>query len=161
MGIIGLVGGARTALAGLNLVRVGLIGALAAALFIGGCMYSNTKHAEKATAQAERTAETIAELSRQHTTELARLAAVGAEKERLFSADIAEINTHRDALIEQIRVVALSKPPADVRVEACLESDDEDVRIVLANPFSDSFRLLWNQASRNLRPAGSAGADPD
>jgi hypothetical protein len=157
MAILGLLSGARAAVSGINLIRVGLIAGLAAALFVGGCMYSDKKHAERDAQRATETAAEIARLSQEHAEKMRQLAIVAADNERAFNADIDEIRVHRDALLEQIRVVALTKPPPEVRIEACLEGD-EDVQIVVANPFSDSFRVLWNQASRDIRPAGSTGA---
>lgn len=159
MGIIGTLGKRAS---GLNWVRIGLIAVIAVMLFGAGYQYSNTKHAEQDAEDAAATAKEIARLSREHTDKMRELALVGAEKERLFSADIAEIETHRDSLIEIIETTELTKPAAEVRVEACMKMDGEsDVQIVVANPFDDSFRVLYNQAARNLRPSGSAGADTD
>lgn len=159
MGIIGTVGKFA---GGLNWIRIALIVTIAIMIFGAGYQYSNTKHAKQEAKQAMKTAETIAEMAREHADNMRALALIGAEKERVFSADIAEIKIHETALIEQIKNAQLTKPVAEVRVEACMETDGEsDVQIVIANPFSDSFRLFWNQASRNLRPSGSTGTDPD
>ena len=145
---------------GLNWIRIGLIAIIAVMLFGAGYQYSNTKHAKQEAKQARATAEEIAELSRQHADQMRALAMVAADKSREFTKDIDEIELHRDALIEQIENAQLTKPVAEVRVESCHKGDNDE-SIVVANPFSDSFRLLWNQASRNLRPSGSDGADPD
>jgi len=158
MGIIGTVSGFA---GGLNWIRIALIATIAVMLFGAGYQYSNTRHAKQEAKQARATAETIAEMSREHADNMRALALVGAEKEREFTKDIAEIGIHRDALLEQIADAELTKPVAEVRVEACLEGDEEDVQIVVANPFDDSFRMFWNQASRNLRSAGSEGTDPE
>jgi len=157
MGIIGTVGGFAS---GLNWIRIALVSGIAVLIFGAGYQYSNTKHAKQDAKQAHKAAETIAEMSRKHADDMRALAVVAADKSREFSADIAEIGLHRDALIEIIETTELTKPVAEVRVEACLEGD-EDVQIIVANPFNDSFRLLWNQASRNLRSSGSSGTDPD
>ena len=159
MGIVGTVSGIA---GGLNWIRIALVATIAIMIFGAGYQYSNTRHAKQEAKQAHKTAETIAEMSRQHADDMRTLALVGAEKERIFTADIAEIKIHESALLEQIENAQLTKPVAEVRIEACMESDGEsDVQIVIANPFSDSFRLFWNQASRNLRPSGSEGTDPD
>ena len=147
-------------LGGLNWIRIALIATIAVSIFGLGYQYSNTKHAERDARNAKITAQMIAKLSREHAEEMQELAAVAAEKERLFTADIAEINLHRDALIESIRAAQLTKPVAGVRVEECFTGEENET-IVVANPFSDSFRLFWNQAARNLRPSGTAGADPE
>ena len=151
MGIIGSIGG--------GWIRYALIGVIAVLVFGAGYQYSNTRHAKQDAKDAKVTANEIARLSREHTDELRRLAIIGADKERVFTSDIAEIGIHRDALIEQIETAQLTKPVAEVRIEACVQGD-EDVQIVVANPFTDSFRVLHNQAARNLRPSGSTGADP-
>jgi hypothetical protein len=151
--ITGIVGG-------LNWIRIGLVATIAVLIFGAGYQYSNTKHAEQDAKDAAATAQKIAELSQQHAAEMQELAAVAAEKERLFAADIAEINLHRDALIESIRAAQLTKPVAEVRVEECFKGEQNE-NIVVANPFSDSFRVLWNQTARNLRPSGSTGTDPE
>lgn len=141
-------------------IRYALIAVIAVLVFGAGYQFSNTQHAKQDAKDAKVVANEIARLSREHTDKLRELALVGADKERIFTSDIAEINLHRDALLEQIQTAQLTKPVAEVRIEACLEGD-EDVQIVVANPFSDSFRVLWNQAARNLRPSGSTGADPE
>lgn len=156
MGVLGTVGKFA---GGLNWIRVGLIAVIAVLIFGAGYQFSNTKHAKKDAATARATSLKIAELSREHAEEMRAMALVAADKDRQFTRDIAEIETHREALIEQIRTVALTKPIPEIRVEACLEGD-EDVQIVVANPFNDSFRLFWNQASRDLRSPGSTGANP-
>lgn len=159
MGIIGTVGKVA---GGFNWIRIALIATIAVMIFGAGYQYSNTKHAKQEAKQAHKTAETIAQMSMDHADDMRRLALIGAENKRLFSADIAEIKIHESALLEQIAAAELTKPVSEVRIEACMETDGEsDVQIVIANPFSESFRLFWNQASRNLRPSGSDGADPD
>jgi len=152
MGILGIVGG-------FNWVRIGLYAVIVVLIFGAGYQYSNTKHAKQDAKDAAATANEIARLTREHTDKLRALALVGADKQREFMKDINETEIHRDALLEQIATAQLTKPVEEVRVEACFEGDENEI-IVVANPFSDSFRVLYNQASRNLRPSGSTGADP-
>ena len=157
MGVFGIV---SKFAGGLSWIRVALIATIVVMIFGSGFQYSNTRHAKQDAKQAHATAEKIAEMSRQHADDMRALALIGADKEREFTSDMDEIEIHRDALIEQIKTVELTKPVAEVRVEACLKGDEEDVQIIVANPFTDSFRVLYNQASRNLRPSGSTGANP-
>ena len=158
MGIIGTVGKFA---GGMNWIRIALIATIAVMVFGAGFQYSNTRHAKQDAKDAKVTANEIARLSREHTDKMRELALFGADKERVFTSDIAEINLHRDALLEQIQTAQLTKPVEEVRIEACLKSENENVQIVVANPFTDSFRVLYNQAARNLRPSGSAGTDPE
>jgi len=158
MGIVGTVGKFA---GGLNWIRIGLIAVIAVMLFGAGYQYSNTKHAKKEAENAKATANEIARLSREHTEKLRALALVAAGKEITLNKDLDEIAIHRDALLEQIKTAEMTKPVSEVRIESCVAGDDENVQIVVANPFSDSFRVVWNQAARNLRPSGSTGTDPD
>lgn len=159
MGIFGTVGKFA---GGLNWIRIALVCGIAVLIFGAGYQYSNTRHAKQDAKDARATAQEIARLSREHADEMRTLALAAAEKTKIFTADLAEIEIHRDALIEQIENTQLTKPVGEVRIEACMETDGEsDVQIVVANPFDDAFRVLYNQAARNLRPPGSTGADPD
>jgi hypothetical protein len=148
-----------TVASGLNWIRIGLIAVIAVMLFGAGYQYSNTRHAKQDAKDAAATANEIARLSNEYTAKMRELALVAAENNRLMSADFAEIEMHRDSLIEIIETTELTKPVAEVRVESCIKGEENEI-IVVANPFSDSFRVLYNQASRNLRPSGSEGADP-
>lgn len=157
MGIIGTVGKVA---GGLNWIRIALIATIAVMLFGAGYQYSNTRHAKQDAKDAIATANEIARITREHNDKMRELALVSADKQRAFLSDIDEIEIHRDALLEQIQAAQLTKPVSEVRIESCVKGEENEI-IVVANPFSDSFRVLWNQASRNLRPPGSTGTDPD
>ena len=132
-------------------VKIALVVAAALALFIGGCQYANVKNAEewadyerqKAVAIADRVAELNAEWNiRLHEEETARA---------ILQGDLSVIRKHRDSLIAGIRAAQLTKPIEDVNIEACLETDDENVKLVIANPFSPDFVSLWNDASKGIQ----------
>ncbi len=143
-------------------IKIALIAVAAFFLFVGGCQYANVKNdaewidyeREKATAIAERVKELNAEWNiRLHEEETARA---------ILQGDLNVIRQHRDSLIEGIRNAQLTKPIEDVNIEACLETDDENVKLVIANPFSADFVSLWNDASRGVGgPGETAGPETD
>ncbi len=151
---------AKAFLGGLNWMKMGLYAALASAIFGMGYMKSNANHAEaeaeyersKAVAIADRVKELNAEWNvRLHEEETARV---------ILQSDLTIIRTHRDSLIEAIRNTQLTRPVEDVNIEACLETDDENVRLVIANPFHPDFIRLWNDASRGIGgPTETAGPE--
>ncbi len=131
-------------------IRIALIAGAAFALFVGGCQYANVKHAEelaeyerqKTIAIVDRVRELNAEWNvRLHEEETARA---------VLQGDLTIIRTHRDSLIEAIRNTQLTRPVEDVNIEACLETDDENIKLVIANPFTPGFVGLWNDASRGV-----------
>ncbi len=131
-------------------VKIILAVATALFLFVGGCQYANVKHAEaeaeyeraKAIAIADRVRELNAEWNvRLHEEETARV---------ILQSDLTIIRTHRDSLIEAIRNTQLTRPIEDVTIEACLETDNENVKLVIANPLGPNFIRLWNDASRGV-----------
>ena len=143
-------------------VRLALIAALGFSLFVGGCQYANVQHAE---AEAEYEREKVAAIAsrvkelndewtlRLHEEETARA---------ILQGDLTIIRKHRDSLIDAIRSAQLTKPIEDVTIEACLETDDENVKLVIANPFTLDFVGLWNDASTGtIRATSPAGPETD
>lgn len=143
-------------------IKIALITAAAFALFVGGCQYANVKNAEewadyerqKAVAIADRVAELNAEWNiRLHEEETARV---------ILQSDLNVIREHRNSLIEVIQNTQLTKPIEDVNIEACLETDDENVKLVIANPFNPDFVGVWNDASRGVGgPGETTGPETD
>lgn len=137
--------------------RLAVAGVACAAIFIAGMFYANWKNAEDDVEIQKLITAAVAarekELKDEHALRVEE--ETGARIELQDDLDI--IRKHRDSLIEGIRVAQLTKPVAEVRVEACLESDDEDIQVVVANPFDDAFRVLWNNAG--TRPVRT-GSDP-
>ena len=160
--MIGLIAKFLPVLKGLNWMRIGLYAGLASAIFGMGYMKSNANHAEaeaeyeraKAVAIADRVKELNAEWNvRLHEEETARA---------VLQGDLTIIRTHRDSLIEAIRNTQLTRPIEDVNIEACLETDDENVKLVIANPFTPAFIGVWNDASRGIGgPGETAGPETD
>ena len=151
---LGLITKFLPLLKGLNWMRIGLIAGIAVSIFGMGYMKASAVCAEaeaeyereKAVAIADRVKELNAEWNiRLHEEETARA---------ILQGDLSVIRQHRDSLIEGIRAVQLTKPIEDVNIEACLETDDENVKLVIANPFSNDFRRLWNDASRGVGGPG-------
>jgi hypothetical protein len=140
----------------LNWIRIALIGGIAVSIFALGYMYSNQKHAEHA-ADVQKLI-TMAVIAKENELKAQHAARVQEETSaRLqLSTDLEELQAHRDSLIEAIRNTQLTKPVAEVRVESCLESDDENIQVVVANPFSADFVRLWNDGSHGR----VSGADP-
>ena len=145
-----------------NGVKIALAVTTALFVFVGGCQYANVKNAEewadyerqKAVAIADRVKELNAEWNvRLHEEETARV---------VLQSDLTIIRTHRDSLIEAIRNTQLTKPIEDVTIEACLETDNENVKLVIANPFNADFVSLWIDASRGVGgPGETAGPETD
>ena len=143
-------------------IKIALIAAAAFALFVGGCQYANVKNAEewadyerqKTVAIADRVAELNAEWNvRLHEEETARA---------ILQGDLNVIREHRNSLIDVIQNTQLTKPIEDVNIEACLETDDENVKLVIANPFNPDFVGVWNDASRGVGgPGETAGPETD
>ncbi len=137
-----------TLLKGFNWIRILLIAGMAASIFGLGYMYANQKHAEhEADVQKQITAAVVAKEKALREEFAVRLAE--EEDARLsLQNDLTVIRENRDQLIEAVRLAQLTKPVSEINIEECMETDDEDVRIVLANPFGDDFVRLWNDASR-------------
>lgn len=149
-------------LKGLNWVRIGLIGTIATGLFTGGVLWSDKKHAEhEADFEKAKTAAIAAREKELNAEWFARLAE--EEGSRLtLQTDLATIRAHRDSLIGEIRDASLVKPVSDIRVEACLETEDENVKLVIANPFSVDFTRLYNDGSSGVtRTDSEAGPETD
>ncbi len=149
--MIGLIAKFLPVLKGLNWMRIGLIVGIASAIFGMGYMKASAVCAEreaeyeraKAVAIADRVRELNAEWNvRLHEEETSRA---------VLQGNLTIIRTHRDSLIEAIRNTQLTRPIEDVNIEACLETDDENVKLVIANPFSPNFISLWNDASRGFQ----------
>ena len=148
---------AKVFLGGLPWAKIGLYSALVTAIFSMGYMKSDANHAEaeakyerdKAIAIVDRVKELNAEWDiRLHEEETARA---------ILQGDLTVIQKHRDSLIDGIRNAQLTKPADSVTIEACLETDDENVKLVVANPFGLSFVELWNDASRGIGGPGEEG----
>lgn len=143
-------------LKGLNWIRIGLVSAIAVMLFVGGCMYSDRQHAEHA-ADIERQkneliAERIAEINAEWRAKL-----LAEENARIaLEFDLSIIRDRERDLLAQIGDLQLTKPPTDDNIEACLETEDENVKLVVANPFSLDFVRLYNDAGRAVRTGDSA-----
>lgn len=159
--MIPLLAGALPFLKGLNWIRIGLIGGLAGALFVGGCMYSDKQHAEhaadierqKTVAIAERTAELNAEWrAKLLVEENARIA---------LQFDLSIIQDREKGLLGRIDDLQLTKPADSVTIEACLETEDENIKLVVANPFTAEFVSLYNDSSRAIRAGDTAGPETD
>jgi hypothetical protein len=157
MGILSTVGGF---FGGLNWIRIALIAALAATIFGMGYMYAGKKHAEHEADVQKAITEAVAEKEKELRREYeARLEEESLARAALFT-DLEAIRDHRDSLIDGIRRAQLTKPVSEVRVEACLEGDD-DVQVVIANPFSDDFVRLWNDGSRGRLSGADPGTETD
>ena len=158
---LGILAKALPFLKGLNWIRIGLITALAIALFVGGCQYANVKHAEE-----------MADIERQKTEAISAAIAerdaewrLRLEKEEAARAalqfDLSIIQERERDLLAQIEDAQLTRPVDDVTIEACLETEDEDVKLVIANPFSADFVRLYNDSSRAIRTGTSPGPETD
>ena len=149
-------------LKGLNWIRILLVAGIAASIFGMGYMKASAVCAEreadyersKAVAIADRVKELNAEWNiRLHEEETARV---------ILQGDLNVIREHRNSLIEVIQNTQLTKPIEDVNIEACLETDDENVKLVIANPFNPDFIGVWNDASRGVGgPGATAGPETD
>lgn len=159
MGILGIVGKFA---GGLNWVRIALIAALAAAIFSMGYLYSDKQHAEHQADVQKAITEAISVREKELRDEFAiRLTEEETARSELQS-NFDVIRIHRDTLIAGVRNLQLTKPKPEIRVEACLESDNEDVQIVIANPFSESFRSVWNDAGSDpTRTDSDPGPETD
>lgn len=142
-------------------IRFLLIGALAGALFIGGCQYANVKHAEHEADVERQTTVLIAEKVAEMNAEFA----IRIEEENVARAalqgDLTIIRDHRDSLIEGIRNAQLTKPVDSVNIEACLETEDENIKLVVANPFTIEFVSLYNDASQAGGLGEATGPETD
>jgi len=153
--------GFLTLLKGLNWIRIALIAGMAVSIFGLGYMYANQKHAEhEADVQKQITAAVVAK-----EKALREEFAVTLERERVarlsLQNDLTQIREHRDSLLDRIEDAELTKPVADISCEGVLENNDENVRVVLANPFTDDFVSLWNDASRGRLPGTDSDAEAD
>jgi C4-dicarboxylate-specific signal transduction histidine kinase len=144
-------------LKGLNWIRIALLAGIAVSIFGLGYMYSDKQHAEhEADVQKQITAAVVAKEKKLREEFRARLDVERAARTMLEN-DLFAIRANRDQLIEAVRLAQLTKPVSAITVEGCMESDDENVRVVLGNPFTDDFVRLWNDASRGRL----SGTDPD
>jgi len=138
-------------LKGLNWVRIGLITTIAAGLFTSGVLWSDKQHAEHEADFEKAKAVAISALEKKLNDEwFLRLYA--EEDARLtLQSKLATVREHRDSLINEIRNASLVKPIADIRVEACLETEDENVQLVIANPFTVDFTEIWNRGANEVQ----------
>lgn len=160
--ILGLLTRFLPILKGLNWIRIGLISTIAAGLFTGGALWSDKKHAEHE-ADFEK-AKTVAIVAREkELEEIWLLRLIEEETSRLtLQKKLVTIRQHRDSLIDEIRNAFLTKPISDIQIEACLETEDENVKLVIANPFGADFISLYNYGSRGtIRADSEAGPETD
>ena len=117
-------------------------------VFFAGVKYSDAKHARQRAYEAEQVAKAITAreqaLREQHRLEMER----EAEARVSLQTDLATLRQREKTLIEGIRTAQLTKPPTSLICEAIVEEDDEK-KIIVANPFSSDFVRLWNETSRN------------
>jgi hypothetical protein len=153
MGFFGFFSGVGKFLGG-NWIRIVLIAGLAASIFGMGYMKASAVHAEHAADFEKAKVVAIAAREKELRDEFA--VRVGEEEAARITNESERnaLRIHRDSLIEAIKRTQLTKPVTAVRVEACMESDNEDVQIVIANPFNESFRELWNDGSRGTARLG-------
>lgn len=142
-------------------IRFLLIGALAGALFIGGCQYANVQHAEHAADIEKQKTALIAQRTKELNDEW-RARLIEEENARValqFDLDIIQDN-ERD-LLARINELNLTKPVDQVTIESCLENDDENVQLVIANPFNAEFVSVYNDAGRVVRTGEVTGPETD
>ncbi len=142
-------------------IRIALVFALAGALFIGGCQYANVQHAEhladiekqKTVAIAERTAELNAEWrAKLLIEENARMA---------LQFDLNIVEDRETELLARIGNLQLTKTIDQVNIEACLETEDENIKLVIANPFTAEWARLYNDSSRVVRAGDTPEPETD
>jgi len=145
MGIVGLLSGGIGFLKG-NWIRLVLLAGIAVAIFGMGYMKASEVHARHdADKQKAITAEIIRREMQIHEKWLLRMK--NEENARLtLKNNFDTIRDQRDSLLESIRNRDFVKPISNVNVEGCLETDDEDVQVVIANPFNAAFSSMWNDA---------------
>lgn len=144
-------------LKGFNWIRIALFAGLAVTIFGMGYLYSDKQHAEhEADVQKQITAAIVAKEAELREEFSARLA-VEREARLSLQNDLTVIRENRDSLLDRIDEMELTKPVADIRCEGILENADENVRVVLGNPFTADFVSVWNDASRGRLP----GTDTD
>jgi hypothetical protein len=149
--------GILTLLKGFNWIRIALIAGMAVSIFGLGYMYASQKHAEHAAdVQKEITAAVVAKEKALRAEFEVRLEAERVARLSLQN-DLTVIRENRDRLLDRIDEMELTKPVSEVRCEGLMENDDENVRVVLGNPFTADFVSVWNDASRGRLP----GTDTD
>lgn len=117
-------------------------------IFYGGMRYERNKYERKELELAQEVAEQIAQREREIRDEYAKQQEVDAEARLTLQRDLATIRQREKHLLEQLRTAELVKPADKVVVERIKEIPGECPQVI-ANPFSDDFVRLWNDASRN------------
>lgn len=123
--------------------------AVAAALgfvFYAGTQYQESKHTAELVVLADEKAKAIAARERELREEHRLQQEHEAEARMVLQDDLEALRAREKDLIEGIRAAQLIKPPSDLVCEAIQEIDGETT-VIVANPFSPSFRLHWNAAS--------------
>lgn len=148
-------------LKGFNWIRIALLAGMAVTIFGMGYLYAGQKHAEhEADVQKEITAAVVAKEKALREEFAVRLAEEEAARSSLQS-DLTVIRENRDRLLDRIDEMELTKPVSEVRCEGLMENDDENVRVVLGNPFTSDFVSLWNDASRGRLPGTDTNTETD
>lgn len=146
-------------LKGFNWIRILLIAGIAVSIYGLGYMKASAVHAKhEADVQKEITAAVVAKEKQLREEFLVRLDVERAARTMLEN-DMTALRANRDQLIEAVRLAQLTKPVSAITVEGCMETDDENVRVVLGNPFTDDFVRLWNDASRGRLPGTDTNAE--
>jgi len=70
---------------------------------------------------------------------------VDADARESLATDLATLRTRERDLLTMVDELSLVKPITNVVVEGC-EENEAGEQVVLANPFSDDFVELWNEA---------------
>ena len=133
------------------LIRILLLSALATSLFVGGCMYSDKQHAEHAADVERAKALAIADREKELNAEWREKLKIEEDARVALQFDLSVIEDREDELLNRIRNLRLTKPADQANIESCVETDDENVQIVIANPFGPEFVSVWNDASRAVR----------
>ena len=142
-------------------IRIALVAALAGALFIGGCQYANVKQAELAADIERQKTELIAQRTRELNAEWRARLLVEENARVALQFDLTIIQDREKGLLDQIKNAQLTKPADQATIEACLETDNENIKLVIANPFTDDFTRLYNHASGAIRAGDTTRPETD
>jgi hypothetical protein len=128
--------------------KFGAVGILLMGAFLMGQRWEQAAYEKERTSAAEAIAVAISTREKAIRAEHQAQLAADAEARSALAFDLAGLRTRERELVSRIDELNLVKPITNLVVEGCTE-DEEGLRVVLANPFSDDFVRVWNESSRS------------
>lgn len=123
--------------------KLGAIAIVLFAAFTAGKKWEEAKYARERARTAEAVAVAITKREHEIREQYRKQLEEDTRARMLLQDDLSLLRLRERDLLSQIDELSLVKPASQIVIEGCTEDEK-----IIANPFSDDFVRLWNDASR-------------